>query len=224
MSEAAAQELNALPGGVLATPPLVRKKPKPQAHQGTVESVTTAESERTGTRWIEIALNSTNTGASYVLKVFPPKGFVENPNINPSDLPSGLGVKSDGTPSKMSEQDQYAAHIANQEYEDAKDEELRAKGGNATIQNLLYIAAREGREAPTTPYTTFEEYVDTLHQFLSGIDVVFTLGMEKKKDDSDFGPKLEVKSVLGAFEVNDKRPKPYNESKGIGFIRIWENE
>lgn len=220
MSDTATVDTPTALGGVLATPPLERRKPTPQAHRGTIESVYVKTFEKSDAVALTVKLTSRDTGAEFEDDLFLPAGFAANPKINPKELSS---EPPEGK--KMSDQDKYAATIANHKYKDAKDEALRQRGGDATIQNYIWIATSAGRSLdPGDDFSDIESYAALLNKLCSGVDVIFTLAPEKEDPDSQFGPRLRVRRVLAESEVTDKLPKPYNASKNTGFARLWEQE
>jgi hypothetical protein len=180
--------------------------------------VTVNESQNTGTKWLEFKLTSQDTGAEFTQNVFLPKPFAENPRINPTDL---AAVPPEGK--KMSERDQYAANVANNKFTEAKDEALRARVGDAVIQNYLYLAAKQGRTPTPGSIDTLEDYANLLNSRIAGIDGVILLGPEREDPDSQFGARLEVKRFIGVDDVTDKSPKPYNAAKNSGYQRLWED-
>lgn len=185
---------------VVATPP--------DAHQGTIESVTLDHlNNDKQTAIIRIGLKSRNVPLEGTLDVFVPKGY------ETGGFEDGFTVDSlpevdcgKGDPRNDKQQSSYRMSIANSEK-------------TAVLQVLQSIARANGRTAKSLGLdkpTNLEEFVEAHSKLLVGLDVIFTR-REKGGDDPAFAHQLQIKRIWpgDAAEVSPKAFKKY--------VRAWED-
>jgi hypothetical protein len=183
---------------------------RPDAHKGSIIAVTQYEAPNTGSKAVQVHLQSNDTGGQDEYTIWVPKPFAENTG---AFLRRELGIEdlSAGTPDpdrpgklKGNERGQYGAAIKN-------------SAGDASIQVLLSIASKSGRR-PTAglKIETFEEYVEELNKLLEGVEVVYT----RRPQVTEENPRgfLHVTRVLFPEDV-ESNPKLIPAGK---YLRHWE--
>lgn len=172
---------------VLSTPELVTPPAQPDAHRGVIIGVSTVEFE-SGTTGVKVSLQSQDAGFETDVTIFPPKEFVADITLDPTEL-------SDEVPEgkKQSPKTRYASVVANS----TKD---------AEFQRLKAIGKEAGRSLEGMPRpTNFEEYVGLFNALLSGVEVVFTRQPDVKAEDPAFRNRLKVSRIYDASIIN--KPK-----------------
>jgi hypothetical protein len=196
-------ETELLQDDVLSTPELETPAEPADAHRGTIIGVT-SRSYDTGSTSIDLALRSDDQGFETSYSFFPPKEFVENIHVNPTELSDeSPGTTANGNP-KQSPQQRYAVTVAN----DKK---------TAEIQSLRILAQEQGKNlAGAAAPVTFEDYVSLLNSLLNGVEVVFTRKPDNSASDPRYRGKLKVSSIYSPDVVN--KPKSLKN-----FIKRWNS-
>jgi len=178
----------------LDTPELVVPPPEQDAHRGRINGVE-VENYDTGSSAIVISLQSIDAGFEEKMKIFPPKSFVEDVNVDPNTLDD---VPAAGK--KQSERQRYAQVVSNSDK-------------NAELQRLRSIATGQGRRYSGPRPSTFAEYVAALNSVLLGCSVVFTRQPDTKAEGT-FKNRLRVNGVYDESTIiNDpKALKKYRKA------------
>lgn len=191
----------------------VEARPK-DAHRGEILGVTAGESTQKHTPGVFVHLQSQDTGNTDDAKIWVPRTFAENVEafltkaMGIEDLPPGEPDPERPGKFKGNERAGYGMAIKN-------------SAGDATIQQLLSVAAKSGRSAAgeKTP-KNFEEYAALLNKVLTGLEVVYT----RRPQTSDENPRgfLQVDRFFFPGDVIGENAKHAKALKN--YKRQWEVE
>jgi hypothetical protein len=199
-----------------------------EIHQGTITSIS-VETAKTGTKSFLVNLQSKDTGAAFRFNIYPPADF-----FNPALWTNGKfssdalskespGINDRGKP-KQSPYQRYGATIASTE---ATVLPNGTYSKFADVQLLRQLATDEGRTIHiATPPVSGEDFGPLLNELVSGVNVVFTLVLEKSEE---YGDRLKVGKILSPTVIQqanfDKQyPALYVDQKTgdtKGFLRAW---
>lgn len=187
----------------LPVPPAI-----PDAHRATIEGVELKRYDNEkGTVSVVVNLRSLDVPTLETnYEVFLPKGFAENTDVNPTELPEEEGNK---------QQSSYRIGVSNSD-------------GTASLQQLRALAKESGRTAAavgiTKKYTNIDEFADNHSKLLSGLEVVF-FRRPDGGDDPRFKNRLKVKGIVSIAELNNAKSFLYKAKKGkANYSRAWEQQ
>ena len=185
-------EGNALEALFPDTPTIDKPVPKPDAHRGRINGVALATFD-SGATAIQIALTSIDEGFDDQHSIFLPAGFVADIKVDPNTLPVGE-ADAEGVV-RGNQRGQYARTVRNSK-------------GDAELQVLFNIAAKQGRTATTVP-TNIAELTETMNQVLSGVEVVFTRAADKNPANPQYADRLRVRRIADPETASN--PKYYRK-------------
>lgn len=186
------------------------EKRRPDAHRGQILGVTEYVAPNTGSKAIQVHLQSNDTGGQDDWTIWVPKPFADETGkflrreLGIEDLSPGVPDPERPGKLKGNERGNYGSAIKN-------------SAGDASVQVLLSLASKSGRRpAAGTKIETFEEYIGVLNELLEGLDVVYT----RRPQVTEENPRgfLHVTRVLFPQDVEDN-PKLVPANK---YVRHWE--
>lgn len=217
------------PTDFLDTPAAKMASRPNEVHQGEITTIS-VETAKTGTRSFLVNLQSKDTGAAFRYNIYPPAEF-----FNPEFWQNGgfaveklskdsPGINDKGNP-KQSPYQRFGATIASTE---AKILPNGSYSKFADVQLLRAIAKADGRsvQSQTAP-TSGEDFGGILNELCAGLNVVFTLVLEKSAEYGDRQKvgKIHPPSVLSQANFDKSFPTLYVDQKTgdtRGFIRAWD--
>lgn len=205
-----------------ALPPKV-----PEIHRGKVVNLETGVSTNKGTPFVQINLESTDTGAPFPLTIYPPAAWFDPTCWNGSrfDLSTLSGTPAPGK--QMSERSIYARTVWSEEGTKVPTKapiaEVPEYNGNEGTLQLLAKLGKANGVTSTVAIHDAETFVEAINQYAQGLEVLFTRVVEK--GDEEYGPKLKVGRIMPIQtldQVNfDKRFPEYNAQTGKGYRRAF---
>lgn len=205
--------------------PAAKMAPKiPEIHQGTVTAIGVTVSKNTGTKGIQVDLQSKDTGAADRFTIWAPQEFFD-PALwtgGKFNLDALATVPVPGK--KQSPRQRYAATINSESAKVANDGTYQ---NFADVQLLRTIAKDEGRTLTgVQPPVNGEDFVALLNSLCAGVDVVYTRRVETSEE---FGDQLKVNrllhpSVLSLANFDKKFPPATFDEKTEsyrGYRRAW---
>lgn len=220
MSMSGTKQASSGTGGLFPNTPNIKKEPpKGQVHEARVTGVDSRTFD-SGSKAIEIALESTNTNRDYKYLLFLPNFFTSNPQVDPTTLseekPTKVRVNADGEEEEyegQSEQQQYATRIRNQD-------------GSGELEQLFSVAEAQGRtEGTDLSFTDFDSLVEVLSKTLPGTEFIMTLKADTNPKDPAFADQLRVRSLISPTETKGKLSGTAtrdNPKRFSGLKRMWD--
>lgn len=178
---------------LISAPVLPQLLQDADVHRASIKSVESSEFD-SGAVSIDVTATSEETGADLQYRIFVPRDFAANIDVDPADLPEDEGDKAAGVPPDK-QRSQYIRSIQN-------------KQGKAKVQVLLALAKEQGRTVSAlhiTKPTSFDEYVSALNALLQGIDVLVLRNPDKRDPESDFYGQLRVTRFESPSVLSDEK-------------------
>lgn len=206
-AEAESEEPEVIGSDLISAPVLPQLLSEADAHRASIKSVESSEFD-SGAVSIDVVATSEETGSDLQYRIFVPRDFAANIDVDPSELPEDEGDKAAGIPPDK-QRSQYLRAVQN-------------KQGKAKIQILLALAKEQGITTSSlhiTKPTSFEEYVAALSALLQGINVIVLRNPDKRDPESEFYGQLRV--------TRFESPSVLSDDKRLNGLRkryrlLWE--